>query len=149
MSGTDHTDPGDTGPVISTSVAERLHRAGLAWRPRSGDRFAIRAEQLADQVFTVSEMVVEVHDFPTGTVLGFNGTTEWALDAVRVEDALWLPREDQLRELLGPAFVALERPARGGYRVVADLPGRPLDGFEAADAADAYAGALLALLAAD
>ena len=54
-----------------------------------------------DEVFVVSDMTVEVHDFPTGKVIGFNGTTEWALDSLAQGDVVWLPREDQLRELLG------------------------------------------------
>ncbi|MCU1545842.1 MAG: pilus assembly protein CpaE [Homoserinimonas sp.] len=31
------------------------------------------------------------------------GTTEWVLDSVAVENRLWLPREDQVRERLGDA----------------------------------------------
>ena len=54
-----------------------------------------------DDVFVLSDMTVEVHDLPSGRVIGFNGTTEWALDEVAQRDALWIPREDQLRELLG------------------------------------------------
>ena len=37
----------------------------------------------------------------TGDVIGFNGTTEWALDSIELDHVLWLPREDQLRELMG------------------------------------------------
>lgn len=70
----------------------------------------------------VSHMVVEVIDLPTGPVLGFNGTTEWALDSIAQAEVVWLPRENQLRELLGQAFVALEaRP--GGSVVVVDRGG--------------------------
>ena len=79
--------------MISLARAEELNEAGLRWVPRPGDSFAVRV--LEDQVFTIADMVVEPREYPTGTVLGFNGTTEWALDSVRQEDALWLPREDQ------------------------------------------------------
>jgi hypothetical protein len=82
-------------------------------------------------------MTVEAHEFDTGTVLGFNGTTEWALDSVALEDALWLPREDQLRALLGGTFVSLT----AGFTVATDL-----GEFSGTDAADAYARALLAIL---
>ncbi|MFC5272404.1 hypothetical protein [Brachybacterium sacelli] len=34
------------------------------------------------------------HDFR------FNGTTEWALDSVEQHEAIWIPREDQLRTAL-------------------------------------------------
>ncbi|WP_456823884.1 pilus assembly protein CpaE [Cellulomonas sp. P5_E12] len=130
--------------MISGALAQQLHEAGLRWHPRPGDRFAVRT--LEDQVFTISDMVVEPHDYPTGTVLGFNGTTEWALDSVAQEDALWLPREDQLRDLLGGTFRSLARSTYGGYQVLIEVAGRPEQVFSAEEAADAYAQALLALV---
>ena len=133
--------------MISLSAAERLARAGLVWHPAAGDRFTVRADQLMGQVFTISDMVVEPHEYPSGTVLGFNGTTEWALDSVQQDDALWLPREDQLRDLLGPAFRSLARSTTGWFEVLAEVPGQPERVFGSANPADAYAEALLALLA--
>ncbi len=131
--------------LISEHLATALHEAGLRWTPAPGDRFVIPQPELAGQVFTLSEMTIEAHHYPSGTILGFNGTTEWALDAVAQEDVLWLPREDQLRELLGATFVSLER--TGDDWVVAT---REPDGLtvrhEAATASDAYASALLALV---
>ena len=67
----------------------------------SGDRFQLDEPEFEADVFTVSEMTIEPRAYPTGTILAFNGTTEWALDSVALEEALWLPREDQLRELTG------------------------------------------------
>jgi hypothetical protein len=134
--------------MITIERAERLRAAGLRWTPRSGDRFVIDRPALAGEVFTISEMTIEAHDYPTGTVLGFNGTTEWALDSVTQDDAVWLPREDQLRELLGGTFRSLARALDGTYQVVAELPGGPERGFAARDAADAYADAVLALVTA-
>jgi hypothetical protein len=132
--------------MISTTLARELREAGLAWHPESGDAFRIDREEFENDVFTVSEMTVEAHEFDTGTILGFNGTTEWALDSVALENALWLPREDQLRELLKGTFRTLERlPDDAGYTVTVVL-GTDTRRFTAADAADAYAGALLALL---
>lgn len=111
-----------TGAMISVDLARRLRSAGLRWRPASGDRFVIEQGDLdGDEVYTLSDMTVEAHHYPTGTVLGFNGTTEWALDSVSIDEALWLPREDQLRALLGPSFVSLSRTASP----------RPEDGTEA------------------
>ena len=130
--------------MISTELARALQDSGLRWRPRRGDNFRIDRVEVDDEVFTLSDMTVEAHTFSSGTVLGFNGTTEWALDSVSLEDALWLPREDQLRDILGAAFRSLTR-VDGGHRVAAvvdDAPGA----YEAVDAADAYARALLALL---
>jgi prephenate dehydrogenase len=134
--------------MIAIERAEHLAAAGLRWTPRSGDRFVIRQQALAGEVFTISEMTIEAHDYPTGTVLGFNGTTEWALDSVTQEDAVWLPREDQLRELLGGTFRSLARALDGSYQVVAELPGGPERSFVAGSAADAYADAVLALVTA-
>ena len=133
--------------VISVSAAERLSRAGLVWHPAAGDRFTIRSAELMGQVFTISDMVVEPHEYPSGTVLGFNGTTEWALDSVQQDDALWLPREDQLRDLLGGSFRSLARSTTGHFEVLVEVPGRPEQVFGSDNPADAYAEALLALLA--
>jgi hypothetical protein len=131
--------------MISAERARALQAAGLRWRPVSGDFFHIDRPDLESDVFTVSDMTIEPHEFDTGTILGFNGTTEWALDSLALEDALWLPREDQLRELLGEAFRSLERLASGLYRVQVEHGGMTQTG-EAAEPADAYATALLTVL---
>jgi len=134
--------------MLSTDNAVALEAAGLQWHPRAGDRFVLRGTDMGGEVFTISEMVVEAHEYDTGTVLGFNGTTEWALDSVAQEDALWLPREDQMRDLLGGTFRSLARSTDGRYQVLVELAGGPERVFTAADAADAYAEALLALVTA-
>jgi hypothetical protein len=77
--------------VISTALARELRSAGLVWTPASGDSFQIALADFEGDVFTVSDMTIEAHRYPSGTVLGFNGTTEWALDSVALDDALWLP----------------------------------------------------------
>jgi hypothetical protein len=131
--------------MISERLAIALRDAGLRWAPAAGDRFVIPNPELAGEVFTLSEMTIEAREYPTGTILGFNGTTEWALDSVAKEDALWLPREDQMRELLGGTFVVLWRDGDGRFTVTT----RGLSGeqdFSAPSAADAYAEALLALI---
>jgi hypothetical protein len=87
-------------------------------------------------------MVVEVHELPSARrVIAFNGTTEWALDSLDQREALWLPREDQLRRLLGEAFVALES-VPGGFVVVVRGDGC-LERHADVDAEDAYARAVL------
>ena len=116
--------------MISTELARALRDSGLVWRPRAGDAFRIDRVEADDELFILSDMTVEAHEFSTGTVLGFNGTTEWALDSVAIDEALWHPHEHQLREALGPAFVSLAP----GFTVTA------------ATAADAYAKALLRIL---
>ncbi len=132
--------------MISLDLAAELRHAGLRWSPAPGDRFTILQPELAGEVFTVSEMTIQVHEYPTGTVLGFNGTTEWALDSVMKDDALWLPAEHQLRGLLGVAFVAM-RASDDGYVVSMRLGAGEEHTVEATTAEDAYARALLRLLA--
>jgi len=140
--------------MISVELAATLKQAGLAWKPASGDRFTLTTGAFDGEVFTLSDMVVEAQESRTGTVLGFNGTTEWALDAAEATDALWLPREDQLRVLLGSSFRSLER-LDSGYRVTTVLPGEPGESAEpgapdapywGADPSEAYGRALLALI---
>ncbi len=130
--------------MTSVELARALRDSGLVWRPSAGDAFVLDLVEADDQVFYLSELTVEAHHYPTGTVLGFNGTTEWALDSVDIGDALWLPQEHQLRELLGVAFVSLDV-AGEGFAVTATVDGSR-QSFDADDAANAYARALLALL---
>lgn len=125
--------------MIGLQMAQQLKDAGLEWKPGPGDRFTIPDRDLDDEVFVLSNMTIEVHRVPEGRVIGFNGTTEWALDDVEIEEALWLPREDQLRELLGGTFRSLHR-ADDGYSV------ETTEVFTAPTVEEAYAAALLALL---
>ena len=130
--------------MISRELATRLRDAGLRWHPRSGDQFQLATsdmESTGAEVFTVSDMTIEAHEYSTGTVLGFNGTTEWALDSVAIGDALWFPREDQLREALKATFVRLER-AGDGWVVTTRFRGDERR-FEAPAADEAYGAALL------
>jgi hypothetical protein len=129
--------------MIGLVLAQELRAAGLAWNPLPGDRFVVPDRGMDEEVFVVSNMVIEIHDAPTGQIIGFNGTTEWALDSLEQRQVVWLPRETQLRELLDQRFVRLES-VTGGFAVVFDLDGehREVDG----DAESAYARALLAVL---
>ena len=132
--------------VIGIELAGQLREAGLAWKPALGDRFAIPDRDLDDEVFVLSNMTIEVYSMADGPVIGFNGTTEWAMDDVELDETIWLPREDQLRELLGGTFRALRRSA-AGYEATIELLGAERV-FAAETPAEAYAAALLHLLAA-
>ena len=132
--------------AISRALARRLRDAGLRWEPREGDTFAIPDRALDDEVFTVAPMVVDTRETPGGRLLAFNGTVEWALDAIEQGEVVWLPREDQLRERLGERFTALRRDA-GGYRCETTLEGGT--SFAGSDAGEAYGRALLACLRPD
>ncbi len=127
--------------MISLDNARALRRSGTEWSPTAGDRFLIDEAQLVGDVFWISDLTIEVHRYHDDTVLGFNGTTEWALDAVPLDRALWLPREDQLRAMLGPTFIALSHQGQTWVVTVRDPDG--LREFEATDAEDAYAAAVL------
>jgi hypothetical protein len=132
--------------LLGINVAQRLKDAGLSWKPALGDRFAIPDRDLDDELFVLSNMTIQVYNRPEGRVIGFNGTTEWALDDVEIEEAIWLPREDQLRELLGGTFQALRR-IEAGYQVEVFLLG-VTQSFVAGTPEEAYAAALLDLLTA-
>jgi hypothetical protein len=132
------------GGVLSVSLALALRDAGLQWTPARGDSFVMPDRDMDSDVFVLSDMTVEVHQFPVGPVIGFNGTTEWALDSVEQSEALWLPAEHQLREQLGDAFAGLA-PTGDGYRVTLRIDGAT-SGYDGLDPAEAYARALLHLL---
>jgi hypothetical protein len=130
--------------VISIDLARRLRSAGVSWTPKRGDRFVVPDRDMDDDVFVVSDMVIEVHHAPGGSFVGFNGTTEWALDSVEEHKVLWLPREDQLRELIGDRLLRLERTPKG-WDVVTGTESDELV-TSADDVETAYGTALLALL---
>lgn len=134
----------NTHRMLSVESARALVRSGLFWEPKPGDRFVVEVDELAGEVFWVSQMTIAVQHTPTGRILGFNGVTEWALDNVALDQALWLPSECQLREQLGDHFVSLTR--SGDRFSVAMLHHGLIVHFEAGDSEDAYAAALLALL---
>lgn len=135
------------GCVISVDLARELRDAGLRWTPQSGDRFVVDERDMDDEVFVLSSMTIEVYEYASGPVIRFNGTTEWALDSLDQNDALWLPSEAQLRTALGGTFRRLEL-LDGTHRVETVVPGRRSDPqmFAHADPAEAYGLALLDLL---
>jgi hypothetical protein len=130
--------------VLPLDLARTLKDAGLRWKPAPGDAFAVPDRDLDNELFVLSNMVIQVYELPEGSVIGFNGTTEWALDDLEQDEAIWLPREDQLRDLLGGAFRSLARDGNG-YRVTIGIGPDRLD-FDSDDPAAAYGEALLALI---
>lgn len=137
--------------MLSLSTAKALRDAGLTWKPAELDFFALPLPGFEDQVFVITNMTVMAEPIRERLALTFHGVAEWALDHVWVGEALWLPREDQLRELLEEQL--LGQPDAGvvlrttplGYRCEVHRQGRVLT-FDAFDAAEAYAAALLHLL---
>jgi len=136
--------------VISRDLAAALRDAGLPWTPEKGDWFVIPDKGLDALVFVLSDMVIETRRMALGRqMLAFNGSTEWAIDTLAASEALWLPREDQLRDVLGEAFMRLEYlPGETpGYSVVMLLGNRE-EHYVDVDVESAYARAALALLGA-
>jgi hypothetical protein len=131
--------------MISVDLARRLRDSGLRWDPAPGDRFVVADRGMDDDVFTLSDMLVDVHEFPSGRVIGFNGTVEWALDSVEARNSVWLPSEAQLRERLGGTFRSLTREG-GRWQVTIEVAGRMIRARDE-DAAEAYGRALLYLVA--
>ena len=133
--------------MISVLLAQQLRDGGLRWEPAPGDRFVVADRDMDDDVFTVSEMTIEVHEGPAGRVIGFNGTVEWALDSVTQPQTVWLPSEAQLRELLGGTFRRLERD--GDVWAVEIEVGDQPQRIAHESAAEAYGLALLYLVTGD
>jgi hypothetical protein len=127
--------------MISIELARSLRDAGLPWSPASGDRFVIPDRDLDGQVFSISEMTIDTRSTPSGRVIAFNGTVEWALDSIMQREVIWLPGEGQLRELLGSRFIALERDD-GVLRCVVEFDGHRME-YRDANAANAYGRAVL------
>ena len=130
--------------MISRDLALRL-APHLAWKPANGDMFFIPRPEIADSVFTVSDMVVELIVAGGESRFHFNGTVEWALDSVESDGVVWLPREDQLREMLGEYFLSLDSSA-GGFVVTVSGPGKAYHTEAELDPANAYARAALYVL---
>ena len=124
--------------MLPVTLAGRLRDAGLRWQPRAGDAFVIPDRDMDTEIFYLSDMTIDVHELAQGTVLGFNGTVEWALDSVEQRHALWLPSEGQLRGALGEDLVALLREADGWRVGLADGAS-----FVGATAEEAYGLAVL------
>jgi hypothetical protein len=127
--------------VISRELARELAPL-LSWTPQNGDQFFIPRPEITDSVFLVSDMVVELVVKNNDSRFHFNGTVEWALDSVESADVVWLPREHQLRELLGNYFLSLDY-SSDGYVVSVRGPGRAYHTATEPTAAEAYGRALL------
>ena len=130
--------------MITTELARRLQQDGVLWEPAPGDRFTIDQPNVIGEVFWISHLTIDVHTFKGQPLLGFNGTTEWALDSVTLDTALWMPREDQLRELIGERLVSLSRDD-GQWLVKVETDEGRRETFSDTDPECAYALALLSL----
>lgn len=138
--------------MISFTTARKLKMAELQWSPTLHDFFAVPDRGMDERIFVISEVMAYVelrHNLPMVT---FQGTTEWALDYLLKSEVIWMPREEQLRTLLMHYLVSEKQPAMNlagmpsGFQCSITFKGENLD-FEADDASEAYAAALLHVLA--
>jgi len=134
--------------MISVTTAQALREAGLVWNPQNLDFFAIPMPEFEGQVFAISDMSILAEALYGQPAITFHGTVEWALDHLWQGEVIWLPREDQLRELLEERLLGEQQPAltletsRYGYRCTIVWRGEAFV-FEAFEASEAYAAALL------
>ncbi len=130
--------------MISRDLAARLAPL-LDWTPANGDQFYIPRPEISESLFTIADMVVELIVKNGDSRFHFNGTVEWALDSVESDAVVWMPREEQLRGLLGDAFLSLDR-VGGAWVVSATGPDGAFHTDPQRDACDAYGEALLVAL---
>jgi hypothetical protein len=134
--------------MLSLSTAQQLKKAGLIWTPALHDFFAIPGRGLGDRVFVISDVFANVEWLHSHLVVTFHGSVEWALDYILVAELVWLPTEAQLRQELESRLVT--KPESGvklisgqdGYVCECWLQDERLR-FEAPEASEAYASALL------
>jgi hypothetical protein len=135
--------------MISDELASALKQNGLQWHPAERDFFMMPDRNMDGQVFVVSPLPALVQSFSGEWTITFHGAIEWALDSVVMSEAVWLPTETQLRELLArvvgdDAPLRLDR-LQSGYRLQIGIGADVLE-FEATTADDAYGRALLHVL---
>ncbi len=134
--------------MISLTLAEELKQAGLNWFPQLHDFFAIPDTELADRIFVVSDMMIDVHQLIGNQLISFNGAVEWSLDFIMIADVVWMPTEEQLRQMLEDYLLAERQPAVemlsfvDNYRCRITFLGKRYD-FDDPTASGAYGHALL------
>ncbi len=137
--------------MISLLLARQLKNAGLIWKAKINDFFAIPDRGLETRIFVVSDMMASLDIFRGWTVVTFHGASEWALDYIFAQEVVWMPTEAQLRDtleefLLGEVEIVLElKYLPTGYRCTINYASE-MHSFNAPDAAEAYGKALLHLL---
>lgn len=139
--------------MISIETALKLKTAGLDWQPQENDFFAIPFRELDERVFVISDMTVVVEILNGQNAITFNGAAEWAMDYLIVTDAIWIPREDQLRGLLEKRLVERGEAqpvltlltTSDGYTCEIQFKGEKR-AFEDFGASECYAAALLFVL---
>lgn len=132
--------------MLTLALAIQLKKAGLEWQPALHDTFAIPERGLDERRFVLTEVLTYIELFHGSPVVTFHGTAEWALDFVLQTEAVWIPNETQLRELLlayGDNLVL--RQMDDGFECRLESAGEALS-FSGSNVCDLYGSALLQLL---
>ena len=134
--------------MISLESARKLKRAGLTWNPILYDFFGIPDRDLDEHVFVISDVQATIETIFRQQVVSFQGASEWALDSLIKSEAVWLPREDQLRDILEILLLKTSHPGIkvtigiDGYRINIVFQDQKIE-FSDKDASEAYAKAVL------
>jgi hypothetical protein len=137
--------------MVSLEIAKQLKAAGLLWQPVMHDFFAIPDRGLDHERFVISDMTVYVELLRGWPIATFHGTSEWALDYIYLQELVWMPTEEQIREALASQLAGEPQPAvhlfgvADEYRCEIHFQGQTL-AFTAEAAGDAYASALIYVL---
>lgn len=138
--------------MISIELALELKAAGLIWQTTNYDFFAIPDRGFDDRVFILADMMAYTELIQGWPVVAFHGTAEWALDYILTSDVVWVPTEEQLRDVLASYLghddeaTPLVLTYRGNeYACSIQYQGEKLT-YAALTAGEAYAQALLQVL---
>ena len=136
--------------MITLTLATQLKEAGLVWPATTNDFFAVPERGMDDRLFVLTDMQAQLDVFRGWPVVTFHGTSEWALDYILTAEAVWIPREEQLRERL-ISLLQDETEVQLSLHFAQDITCViPWHGttkqFKADSAADAYGIALLFVL---
>jgi hypothetical protein len=137
--------------MLNLETARKLKMAGLKWQPAQHDFFAIPERGFDDRVFVITDMFANIERLLGSPVVAFQGASEWALDYLVTSEAVWMPLQEQLANLLLERLSDEPQPALQvacspeSCRCQITYRGQELV-FEAGDAGQAYAAALLHIL---
>lgn len=137
--------------MISLATARSLKDAGLVWLPKQLDYFIIPDRGLDDHIFVISDVLVTLELLQAIEVVSFQGASEWALDYLVIAEAVWILREDQVRQALEAALIVYDDSGiklfttEAGYQCIIHYDETEYR-FDAKEASEAYASALLHVL---
>jgi hypothetical protein len=133
--------------LIESTLARALFDTGIRWQPANGDWFCLFDDP--SDTWLIAPGAVELALLEGSPALLFHGASEWALDSVLAHEALWLPSETQVRDLLmhtlGPHAVLQIEVWAQGTRCRAQVGDWRYEA-SSTHAVDAYALVLLATI---